>query len=119
MGRASDLKTMIVIESPESQKNGKGGKTDVWKNVFGEGTVIPAGWKRRSNRYTADQTENDHIYAAESVLVTVRYTEKITATCRVRRRGDHGGAWSIVGSPERSPDGGWLTFIVERRIAAI
>lgn len=118
MGRASEMRTMIVIEAPFSEKNGKGGKTDVWKNVFGEGVVIPAGWKRRANRYE-DSVEYDRVYAAESVLVTIRYARGVTGACRVRRAGDEGGVWSIVGSPERSSDGGWLTFVIERRVVAV
>lgn len=115
---AGELTARIVVEVPESEKNGGGGKTVTWKLLFGEGISLPARWRRRSGT-SSDREEHDRVAAFESALVTVRYNSRLGSTCRVRRIGDTGGPWNVVGTPNRSPNGMWLEFTVERRVAAL
>lgn len=117
---AGELTTRIVVEVPDSAPNGRGGKTVTWKPLFGERVSIPAKWRRRAGTAAAsDHEAHDRVAAVETATVTIRYNSRIGSTCRVRRIGDTGGAWDIVGSPDQSPNRMWLEFTVERRVAAL
>jgi head-tail adaptor len=99
--------------------DGAGGEIDSWEDVT-DG-LFPATWRRKMTRFdsTIDNVENKRVLASETAVVTVRYTQKITSVCRVARFGDEAGWWEIIGTPERSVDGGWLEFTVERKAAAM
>lgn len=114
---AGELTSRIVVEVPDTQKNGKGGKTVTWKPLFGEHISLPARW--RSEVRVADSTDHAHTAAVESATVTVRNNNRIGAVCRIRRIGDLGGAWDVVAAPVSSPNGRWLEFTVQRRVAAL
>lgn len=68
---------------------------------------------------SSDRTDHDHVAAVETAVVTIRYNSRIDSVCRLRRIGDTGGPWDVVGSPDRSPNGLWLEFTVERKAAAL
>lgn len=118
---AGEMSTRIMVEAPFSQSDGKGGETDSWKNIFGDGVCIPAKWRRKMTRFdsTVDNRVDDRVIASETAKVYVRYCSGITSVCRVRRVGDDAGYWYIIGTPERSVNRGWLEFTVERRAAAL
>lgn len=118
---SGSLRTRIVVEKPDSEKTGKATKRDNWKNVFGDGVAIWADWKRKMTRFdsTVDNVENDRVVANETAKVKIRYCTGVTSVCRVKRIGDEEGYWYIIGSPDRSTDGGWLEFTVERKAAAL
>lgn len=118
---AGELRTPIIVEAPFSEEDGKGGEADTWRNVFGEGKSIHAKWKRKMTRFdsTVDNAKDDRVFASETAKVIIRYTKAVTSVCRVKRKGEDGGWWYIIGSPERSTDGGWLEFTAERRAAAL
>lgn len=115
----STARTRIRVQRPEVIDDTDGSEIDTWVDVA-EGS-FPATWRRKLTRFDSaiDNTGNDRVTAPETAVVSVRYTKKITATCRVWRIGDEGGWWSIIGTPERSIDGGWLEFTVERKVRAI
>lgn len=118
---AGDLRTPIIVEAPFSKEDGKGGEVDEWRNVFGEGRTVPAKWQRKMTRFdsTVDNTKDDRVFASDTAKVVIRYTKAVTSLCRVMRKGEEGGWWYIIGSPERSTDGNWLEFTAERRSAAL
>lgn len=117
---AGSMNTAIFVEAPFSEDDGKGQEIDNWKNIFGEGKTIPARWRRKMTRFdsTVDNTKDDRTFASETATVSVRYTSAVTSLCRVKRRGEDGW-WYVIGSPDRSPEGNWLEFTVERRAAAL
>lgn len=116
---ASAARTRIHVQKAVSQSDGTGNEVDVWEDVS-EGTFA-AVWRRKLTRFDSavDGKEGDRITAPETAVVTVRFTRRITPYCRVRRVGDDGGWWTIIGTPERSVDGGWLEFTVERKVRSI
>lgn len=118
---AGDLRTPILIEAPIVEEDGMGGEIDAWGNVLGKNRVIFAKWKRKMTRFdaTVDNTKDDRVFASETANVTIRYTAAVTSLCRIKRQGEEGGWWYIIGTPDRSEDGGWLRFTVERRAAAL
>ena len=114
---AGELTSRIVIEVPDTQKNGRGGKTVTWKPLFGERMRLPAKWRAESR--TADSAENDRVAAVETAVVTIRHNKRVGAVCRIRRIGDIGEPWDVVASPVPSPNGMWLEFRVQRKAAAL
>lgn len=116
-----DMRTRIIIESTLSSDNGKGQEEDIWVNVFGQNSSVPVSWRRKTTRFDSmsDSKGDGRIFALETVSVIMRYTSKVTSLCRVRRAGESGGYWYIIGSPERSQNGAWLEFTVQRRSAAL
>lgn len=114
---AGDLTARIVVEVPDTQKNGRGGKTVTWKPLFGERVSLPAKW--RATVRTADSADNGRVAAEESATVTIRNNGRIGAVCRVRRIGDLGEPWDVVAAPVPSPNGMWLEFTVQRKAAAL
>lgn len=116
---AGAARTRIRVQKPVSVDDGAGGEIDTFEDVA-EGTFA-AVWRRKLTRFDSaiDNTGDERVYAPETAVVTVRYTKRITAVCRVMRIGDDGGWWDIIGTPERSVDGGWLEFAVERKVRAI
>lgn len=114
---AGELTSRIVIEVPETVKNGRGGKTVTWKPLFGEKISLPAKW--RADARTADSAENDRVAAVESAVVTIRNNGRVGAVCRVRRIGDLGEPWDVVAAPVLSPNRMWLEFRVQRKAAAL
>lgn len=115
---AGALSARIIVEETIPKQDGKGQEVNQWRPLYGGRIAIPAKWRRsRSSTNSAlDRVENNRLGVTEQALVQVRYNRRITASCRVRRIGDEGGVWYIVGSPERSPDGAWLEFYVERGV---
>lgn len=105
----------IYVQKPCSRTDGTGNEVDDWEDIYANG--IQAIWRRKTTRYDAiqDSRKDDSVFAAETAAATVRYTRKITSDCRVRCAGDNGGWWYIIGTPERSVDGGWLAFTAERK----
>lgn len=118
---AGELRERLYIEAPFPEEDGKGGETDTWKNVFGEGKTVAAKWRRKMTRFdsTVDNTKDDRVFASETAKVVIRYTGRVDSLCRVKRKGEKDGWWYIIGSPERSVDGNWLEFTAERRAAAL
>lgn len=116
---ASAARTRIRVQRPIPEDDGGGNEIDRWEDVA-EGTFA-AVWKRKLTRFDSaiDNKGEGRIFAPETAVVTVRYTRRITAACRVGRIGDDGGWWQIIGTPERSVDGGWLEFAVERKVRAL
>ena len=116
---AGSLKTMIIVEAPISRDDGAGGEIDDWENVFG-GKKIPAKWVKKMTRFDSsiDDSKNDRVYALETAVINTRYTSRISALCRVKRSADDAW-WYVIGAPDRSPDGNWLEFTVERRSRGI
>lgn len=117
---AGRLNTMVYIEAPYPEEDGKGQETDCWKNVFGEGRAVPAKWVRKMTRFdaTVDNTKDDRVFASETATVTMRYTSAVHSLCRLKRRGE-AGWWYVIGSPDRSGNGNWVEMTVERREAAL
>ena len=116
---ASAARTRIQVQKAVSQEDGGGNEVDAWEDVS-TGTFA-AIWRRKLTRFDSavDDKDGDRLTAPETAVVTVRYTGRITPYCRVRRVGDNGGWWTIIGTPERSVDGGWLEFTVERKVRSI
>ena len=116
---AGAARTRIRVQRPVSVDDGGGNEIDTWEDVA-EGTFA-AVWRRKLNRFDSavDNWDNERVYAPETAVVSVRFTKRITASCRVFRIGDNGGAWTIIGTTERSVDGGWLEFTVERKVKAL
>ncbi len=115
---AGELTARIIVEAAVTHPDGTANSENKWKPIYGDHVTIPAKWRRKTSRMseTSDGIQNNHVGAIEAAVVHVRYNGKITASCRVKRIGDNGGIWYVVGSPERSPDGAWLEFHVERRV---
>ena len=115
----STMRTRIRVQKPIHTEDGGGNEIDTWQDVT-EGS-FPATWRRKMTRFdsTIDNVDHRRVAASETAVVTVRYTRRITSDCRVLRFGDGDGYWYIIGSPERSPDGGWLEFTVERKVDAL
>ena len=116
---AGAMRTRIRVQKPVTIDDGGGNDIDTWEDVT-EGSFA-AVWRRKLTRFDSaiDNRDNDRVYAPETAVVTVRFTKRITASCRVQRIGDDGGYWTIIGTPERSVDGGWLEFTVERKVKAL
>lgn len=116
-----EMRTRLIIESPVSADNGKGQEEDVWINVFGQNSSVPVRWRRKTTRFDSmsDSKGDGRVFALDTASVTMRYTSKVNSLCRVRRAGESGGYWYIIGSPERSQGGAWLEFTVQRRSAAL
>lgn len=116
---AGAMRTRIRVQRPVSVDDGGGNDIDTWEDVA-EGSFA-AVWRRKLTRFDSaiDNRDNDRVYAPETAVVTVRFSRRITASCRVQRVGDDGGYWTIIGTPERSVDGGWLEFTVERKVKAL
>ncbi len=116
---AGAARTRIRVQRSVSGDDGGGNEIDTWEDVA-EGSFA-AVWRRKLTRFDSaiDNRDNERVYAPETAVVSVRFTKRITASCRVFRIGDNGGAWTIIGTPERSVDGGWLEFTVERKVKAL
>ena len=116
---AGAMRTRIRVQRPVHREDGMGNEIDTWEDVS-EGSFA-AVWRRKLTRFDSaiDRDGNDRVMAPETAVVTVRFTKKITADCRVSRVGDDGGSWEIIGTPERSVDGGFLEFTVERKARAL
>lgn len=116
---AGAARTRIRVQKPVSVDDGGGNEIDTWEDVA-EGSFA-AVWRRKLTRFDSsiDNRDNERVYAPETAVVSVRFTKRITASCRVQRIGDDGGFWTIIGTPERSVDGGWLEFTVERKVKAL
>lgn len=114
---AGELTSRIVVEVPDTQKNGRGGKTVTWKPLFGERVSLPAKW--RTTVRVADTVDHDHVAAVESATVTIRNNKRVGAVCRIRRIGDTGEPWDVVAAPVPSPNRMWLEFTVQRKAAAL
>lgn len=112
----SSMRTRIRVQKPVIVDDGGGNEIDTFTDV--KAGTYPATWRRKMTRFdsTIDNVDDKRVAASETAVVTVRYTGRITSDCRVERVGDKDGWWEIIGSPERSPDGGWLEFTVERRV---
>ena len=114
---AGELTSRIVVEVPDTQKTGRGGKTVTWKPLFGEMVSLPAKW--RTTVRVADTVDHDHVAAVESATVTIRNNKRVGAVCRIRRIGDTGEPWDVVADPVPSPNRMWLEFTVQRKVAAL
>ena len=123
---AGAARTRIRVQRPVSVDDGGGNEIDTWEDAA-EGSFA-AVWRRKLTRFDSaiDNRDNERVYAPETAVVSVRFTKRITASCRVFRIGDdqrfpdgNSGAWTIIGTPERSVDGGWLEFTVERKVKAL
>lgn len=112
---AGAANTRIHVQKPCSRTDGTGNEVDAWEDIYANG--IQAIWRRNTTRYDAnkDSRKDDSVFAAETAAIALRYTRRIAPDCRVRRAGDDSGWWYVIGTPERSIDGGWLTFTVERK----
>lgn len=119
---ASQMRTRIIIESPDITEDGLGGEASSWNNVFGEGKSILVRWVKKMTRFDSvvDNAKNDRVFSAEVATITTRYTSRINSLCRVRQKNAPKNEWwYIIGSPERSVNGNWVEFTVERRGAAL
>ena len=122
---AGAMRTRIRVQKLVTIDDGGGNDIDTWEDVT-EGSFA-AVWRRKLTRFdsarskgkTTDALKSLMKLAPETAVVTVRFTKRITASCRVQRIGDDGGYWTIIGTPERSVDGGWLEFTVERKVKAL
>lgn len=121
---AGAMRTRIRVQKPVHREDGTGNEIDTWEDVS-EGTFA-AVWRRKLTRFDSaiDREGNDRVMAPETAVVTVRFTRKITADCRVFRMGENAAdgkliPWEIIGTPERSVDGGFLEFTVERKARAL
>ena len=116
---AGAARTRIRVQRSLHTDDGTGNEIDTWEDV--STGAFACVWRRKLTRFdsAADDTKEGRVIAPETATVTMRYTKRITADCRVKRVGDEGGWWEVIGTPERSVDGGWLEFTVERRVRSV
>ena len=78
--RAGELRTKIIIQKDLGGESGNGYDGENWVNVFDDGRACYCKWV---NAYGSEVIEAKQIGLQEYATLTMRYTDKVKADCRV------------------------------------
>ena len=110
--RAGELKTKITVQANKSERAGNGYKRDDWVTV-----CTP--YCKWVNAYGNDVVEARKLGLGEFATLTLRYTDKITPTCRVLRDNDVAHPFEVISVNDVGARRRWLEVKVSRKAAAL
>jgi head-tail adaptor len=113
---AGELITGIIIEDVAKVPDNTGHYTETWTNIFGANAVTRCKW---INAHGIEAVTDKQLGLGETATLQLRYSAKITPTCRVRKTADKVAEWwEVVSTDNINERGVWLEIKVKRKVAA-
>lgn len=82
---AGDCRTQIMIQSLTTGMDADGFPTEAWTPLWGDGVFIPCKWV---NVHGKEVYEAQRLDLREAATLTIRYTPRVNARCRIWRRAE-------------------------------
>ena len=108
---AGELRTLIRIENRSTESNKNGYEAEDWTPIDGGDHWRHARWR---SAYGTEALLAEQAGISDLATCIIRYTPKLTATCRVFRQGDD-RPYEVYGIHALDDRKHWLEFKVQRR----
>lgn len=105
------LRTRIEIKKPVRSKDADGYGPAEYVNVFSEGKSVFCKWV---NAHGKEVFEARQIGLIEPATLTMRYTDRLTSTCIISRKGD-ANPYEVISINDVENRHTWLEVRVQRK----
>ena len=110
-----ELRTVIEIHDyPPDVRDTNSNVVRNWYNVFGDGVATRCKWVNAHGNEVYDALAMELV---EPATLTLRYSGKVTTTCRVIRKTD-GAAFDIISVDNVENRNRWIEIKVRRAVSA-
>ena len=112
--RIGEMHTKITVKSLTSAMDADGYPTETWANVFGGTNKVWCNW---TNAHGTEAFEAMRLDLKEVATITMRYSDKVTPTCRIWREAET-DAYEIISLDNVGDRREFLEIKVKRRVVA-
>ena len=115
LARIGEMHTKITVKSLTTGIDADGYPTEAWTDVFG-GKV----WCNWKNAHGTEVYDTMRLDLKEVATITMRYSDKVTPTCRIWREAETGdaNAYEIISIDNVGDERKFLEIKVKRRVVA-
>ena len=119
---AGELRTFVQIKRPKSEKNANGYTVTEWLNIYGGETYVGVKWVNAHGQEVFDALSAG---VKDLATVTMRFTPKVSPTCRVYLRSEAEAyakgelrPYEVISLDNVDQRGRWLELKVKRVVSA-
>ena len=112
---ASELTVPVEILAPVSRETQNGYSKTFYENVYGEKKRV---WCKWVNAHGNDTLAGLQLGLHDPATLTLRYADKLTPVCRIRRISD-GAVYRVISVDNVGERGCWMEVKVERLVKAV